>query len=268
MFQMSLRIKTYKGIEIQCMINWILSCTQFFFHEQYIMNNIIFKSCLVWSGRTIVYLTGILLVHFCFFHQMFTILNNSVMSFLMHVPLHNCTAVFLNKFLEVTLMSANFSSLLTRKKESCGYFEKYDLHVRCKMTRFSHLKHRLTLNSMFVYLECVSGMCVKAPWSKVIDTDSWLNQNPFSITCRTLTFFQGNCVQLKILVYSGSYKPWFPMWSISRMKVDIAHRGSKFYGRNFLLAIGPIPVLYLTWNSDMMLDVEQPCFNHSNKIIA
>lgn len=38
------------------------------------------------------------------------------MSFLMHVPLHNCTAVFLNKFLEVTLMSANFSSLLTRKK--------------------------------------------------------------------------------------------------------------------------------------------------------
>ena len=104
MFQMSLRIKTYKGIEIQCMINWILSCTQFFFHEQYIMNNIIFKSCLVWSGRTIVYLTGILLVHFCFFPQMFTILNNSVMSFLMHVPLHNCTAVFLNKFLEVKLL--------------------------------------------------------------------------------------------------------------------------------------------------------------------
>ena len=197
---------------------------------------------------------------------MFTILNNSVMSFLMHVPLHNCTAVFLNKFLEVILMSANFSLLSTRKKESCGYFEKYNLHVRCKMTRFSHLKHRLSLNSMFIYLECVSVMCVTAPWSKVIETESWFSQNPFSITCRTLTFFKGDCVQLKILVYSGSYKPWFPMWPVSRMKVDVARRGSKFYGRNFLLAIGPIPVLCLTWNSDMMLDVEQPYFNHSSKV--
>ena len=252
------------------MIHWILFCTQFFFHEQYIMNNIIFKSCIVWSGCTTVYLTGILLIHFWFFPQMFTILNNSVMSFLMHVPLHNCTAVFLNKFLEVTLMSANFSSLSTRKKESCGYFEKYNLYVRHKMTIFSHLKHRLTLNGMFIYLECVSVMCVTAPWSKVVETDSWFDsiQNPFSITCRTLTFFQGDCVQLKILVYAGSYKPCFPMSPVSRMKADVARRGSKFYGRNFLLAIGPIPVLYLTWNSDMMLDVEQPYFNHSNKIIA
>lgn len=248
------------------MINWILLYTQFFLHEKYIMNNIIFKSCIVWRGCTIIYLTSILLIHFWFFPQMFTILNNSVMSFLMHVPLHNCTAVFLNKFLEVTLMSANFSSLSTRKKESCGYFEKYNLHVRCKMTRFSHLKHRLTVNSMFIYLECVSVMCVKAPWSrimcvtapwsKVIETESWFSQNPFSITCRTLTFFQGDCVQLKILVYSGSYKPWFPMWPVCRMKVDVARRGSEFYGRNVLLAIGPIPVLFLTWNSDMMLDVE------------
>lgn len=64
----------------------------------------------------VIYLTSILSIHFCFF-QMFTILKNSVMIFLMHVPLHSCATITLNKFLEVTLMSASSSTLSARKKK-------------------------------------------------------------------------------------------------------------------------------------------------------
>lgn len=82
------------------------------------MNNSIFKSCIMSIKWMYYHLSNQYSIDsFLFFFQMFTILNNSVMSFLMHVPLYNCAAVTLNKFLEMTFMSANFSSLSTRKKK-------------------------------------------------------------------------------------------------------------------------------------------------------
>lgn len=78
-------------------------------------------------------------------------------------------------------------------------------------------------NGVFVSLECVSGMCPSALEQR-IDTDSWLNQNPFLYYWRTLDFFSRLC-PVKNTCLPGSYKPWFLMWPINRMKVDEDYRG-------------------------------------------
>lgn len=73
------------------------------------------------------------------FFQIFTNINYSLMNFSMHVPFHNC-AVVLEKFLEVTFLSANSLKISNKKKESLGHFEKYTVSMRLKLNRFSHLK--------------------------------------------------------------------------------------------------------------------------------
>lgn len=48
-----------------------------------------------------------------------------------------------------------------------------------------------------------------------------------------------------------------------KIKGGVPRRGSKLYGSNVHLAIGPVSILYLS--NGMMLELEQPYFNHNNK---